>query len=90
MILPDDEFLLEFPDAYDVRHYEHEPRWLLLNVAIAEWLSRQTGLLIDFQIQPMTVANDRHKGPRQAIGILLTKQNTTDAEPSPGPVEGAR
>lgn len=71
-ILSDEEFDRLFPDAAG-RCWEHDPRWLLLTVSISAWLSKQTGLPIDFQIQPQTHANERHKGPRNAIGIRVAK-----------------
>ena len=71
-ILPDDEFTKLFPLAG--AHWEHDPRWLILNVAIAEWLRSQTGLPIDFQFQPQTHANERHKGQRNALGLRIAEQ----------------
>jgi hypothetical protein len=70
-IMPDDEFDRLFPDAgHDGGWWEHDPRWLLLTVAISEHLSRLTGLPIDFQFQPQTHANERHKGGRRsALGM---------------------
>ena len=42
------------------------------NVAISGWLSAQTGLPIDFQIQPQTHANEiMAKGPRNAVGLKM-------------------
>jgi hypothetical protein len=68
-ILSDEEFTKEFPDAG--QHWEHDPRWLLFTVAISHWLSKMTGLPIDFQIQPQTHANERHKGTRNAVGLRI-------------------
>lgn len=67
LMLDDESFAQEFPDAGE--HWEHDARWLLLTVAISEHLSKRTGLPIDFQFQPMSHANARHKGRRNAIGI---------------------
>lgn len=66
-ILPDEEFKALFPDAD--RRWENDARWLFLNIAIAERLSRATGLPVDFQFQPQTHANERHDGPRHALGM---------------------
>jgi hypothetical protein len=66
-ILDDDEFAKLFPDAGD--RWEQDPRWLLLTVAISAWLSKESGLPIDFQFQPMSHANERHKKPRNPYGI---------------------
>lgn len=69
MVMDDASFARLFPDAG--QHWERDARWLLMTVAISEWLAKQTGLPIDFQFQPMTHANERHKGPRNAIGFRI-------------------
>src|SRR3546814_7590602 len=62
LILEDAEFEKLFPDAtLHSAAWEFDPRWLLLTVSISERLSRLTGLPIDFQFQPQTHANERHK-----------------------------
>jgi hypothetical protein len=71
-ILSDEEFATLFPAAVD-RNWEHDARWLLLTVSISGWLSKITGLPIDFQIQPQTHANERHPGPRNATGLRISK-----------------
>lgn len=76
LIMSDEGFAALFPDAGD--HWECDPRWLLLTVAISERLSRQTGLPIDFQFQPQTHANKRHPGPRNAMGLRIAKQGDTE------------
>lgn len=73
LILDDDSFAREFPRAGD--HWEHDTRWIVLTTAISERLSRLTGLPIDFQIQPQTHANARHKGPRNAVGISFAESS---------------
>jgi hypothetical protein len=71
-IMPDDKFAELFPDAG--QHWEHDARWLLLTISISERLSKLTGLPVDFQFQPQTHANERHKGKRNAIGLrIVTK-----------------
>lgn len=77
-ILSDEEFEHLFPDAGLNGLWEHDPRWLLLTVAISGHLSKATGLPIDFQFQPQTHANERHKGERHALGLKFAK---------PGPKE---
>jgi hypothetical protein len=72
LMLADDQFAALFPDACD--HWENDTRWLLMTVAISERLSRLTGLPIDFQFQPQSLANARHKGRRNAIGIRISPQ----------------
>ncbi len=69
LMLSDEVFAREFPNAG--QHWEHDARWLLLTVAISEYLSKRTGLPIDFQFQPKTHANEKHHGRRNAIGIVF-------------------
>ena len=71
LIMADEEFDALFPDAG--RTWEFHPRWLLLTVAISGWLSKITGLPIDFQFQPQTHANKIHSGPRHALGLFVSK-----------------
>lgn len=68
-IMDDSEFAKLFPDAG--QHWEQDTRWLLLTVSISERLSKVTGLPVDFQFQPQTHANERHKGPRHSIGFRV-------------------
>ena len=68
-IMSDEQFDAEFPHAGQC--WEQDAKWLLLTVAISERLSKVTGLPIDFQIQPQTHANERHKGKRNAVGLLI-------------------
>jgi len=76
MILADEAFARLFPRAHLTNAtWEFDPRWTLMTVAISQWLSKETGLPIDFQFQPMTFANERHKGPRHAVGLRYTPRN---------------
>jgi hypothetical protein len=77
-IMEDKKFAELFPDAGDYR--EQDQRWLLLTVAISEWLSKITGLPIDFQIQSQTHANARHRGKRSALGLKIDWKSS--AQPS--------
>lgn len=75
-IMSDEEFLAEFPGAqHDGKphHWEQDPKWILLTVSISERLSKVSGLPVDFQFQPQTHANERHKGPRNALGLIFTR-----------------
>ena len=73
-IMGDDEFRVLFCDAHiDSALWEYDPRWLLLTVSISEWLRKQTGLPVDFQIQPQTFANKHHKGVRHPIGLRIAR-----------------
>ena len=74
-ILPDYAFDKLFPDAG--KNWEQDPRWLVMTVAISAWLKAQTGLPIDFQFQPQTHANERHRGKRSALGIRISVAEPT-------------
>lgn len=81
LILADDEFAQLFPDALlHSAAWEFDPRWLLLTVSISEHLSRVTGLPVDFQFQPQTHANERHKGRRNALGLRMVKRGDDAGE----------
>lgn len=43
--------------------------WCLFCWSVSEWLSKVTGLPVDFQVQRQTEANDRHDGERHALGL---------------------
>ena len=72
MIMSDDAFAAEFPNA-SKGSWEFDSKWLLLTTAISDWLRKQTGLPVDFQFQPQSHANQVHKKPRNAIGLRMTK-----------------
>jgi hypothetical protein len=74
LIMPDEEFLALFPDVDLAAHnWEFDPRWLLMTVSISDHLRKVTGLPVDFQFQPQTHANARHKGTRSALGLRFAK-----------------
>ncbi len=61
--------------AYD-RLFRNEygwtnPLWSLMCTTWSAWLSQQSGLPVDFQIQRQTRANAEHDGKRSALGIFL-------------------
>lgn len=81
-IMPDDAFANLFPCvdlSIDSAIWEFDPRWLLLTVSITSWLREQTGLPIDFQIQPQTFANKHHDKQRSAIGLRIAKREDVEA-----------
>lgn len=84
LMMPDDEFAALFPDAGT--HWEFDRRWLVMTTAISAWLSAQTGLSVDFQFQPAMHANELHKGPRNALGLIFSRE---PASPTPAP-EGSQ
>jgi hypothetical protein len=72
-IMPDEEFRAMFPGTYKegIHIWGKDPRWLLMTVSISEYLSKRTGLPVDFQFQPQTHANERHDGKRQSLGCRI-------------------
>jgi hypothetical protein len=63
-IMPDDEYARMFGDDEQA-----EARRLFLNAAVSEWLSKRTGLPIDFQFQTAGEANSTYAGGRRnAVG----------------------
>ncbi|MEV5021431.1 hypothetical protein MRBLMA1_001254 [Sphingobium sp. LMA1-1-1.1] len=76
MIMDDEAFATLFPHAKE--HWEFDPRWIVMTVAISERLSKQTGLPVDFQFQPRTHANKRHSGPRNALGLIFARRGEED------------
>jgi hypothetical protein len=76
LILEDKQFSREFPAVGDFSTggFEFDTKWLLHTVALSEWLSAQTGLPIDFKIQPQTWANNRHNGTRHPHGLRFEKR----------------
>ena len=72
MIMDDAAFAREFPDAKT--HWEHDPKWLLLTVSISAWLTDQCGHAVDFKFQSMTHANEKHAGPRNAVGLRFAPE----------------
>ena len=76
MIMSDEGFRRLFPDAGPIEQgrWEFDPRWLIMTTAISAWLSKQSGLPIDFQFQPQSHANAKHKGRRNALGLHLAPE----------------
>lgn len=52
-----------------------------LGLAIGEYLAQRTRMPIDFQIQQMTAANERHAGPRNPLGLRTLDNYRGDAVP---------
>lgn len=71
-IMPDEQFNTLFPSAHvKSAMWECDPRWLLLNISISQWMRSVTGLPVDFQIQPQSFANARHPYHRHAFGLRI-------------------
>lgn len=79
MILSDAEFDALFPNCRERGIWEFNARWLIMTVSITEWLRKRTGLPVDFQFQAQSHANERHKGPRNAMGLVFAKETPDDA-----------
>lgn len=65
LMLPDDEFAAMF-GSLD-RNAETDPKLAAITLAFAALGKAMTGLPIDFQIQPLTFANEKCPGPRSAL-----------------------
>lgn len=70
LMMDDSAFAALFPGA-GVGHWEFDPRWLLMTMATSAWLTKETGLPVDFQFQPTTHTNNIHKGQRNPLGITF-------------------
>lgn len=68
LILDDAKFDRLFPGAFTAPRYH--PLWSLMCSTISDWLARQSGLPVDFQIQRRTEANTQYPGQRHALGIF--------------------
>lgn len=64
LMLPDDEFEALFGAN---RNAETNPKLAAVTLAFAVLGKSMTGLPIDFQIQPVSWANERYPGPRSAL-----------------------
>lgn len=73
-------------DHFD-RLFTPDPRWWdVVCLGIGAWLTQQTGLPIDYQIQRRTEANEKHHGPRNSLGGDLRRyagggDGTPDLDP---------
>jgi hypothetical protein len=67
LMLDDEDFRAEF--GADLPRHDL-PRWRAMCRAYAALGEQMTGLPIDFQIHPMTWANDTYPEPRSALGVL--------------------
>lgn len=71
MIMDDAEFFAEFPNTHN-SWWNSNPKWLLLTISISEYLSKLSGLPVDFQFQPRNYANEHYKDHRHAMGLNIT------------------
>ena len=74
-ILDDAVFERLFPGAAKNGSYQLNALWSLVCSSVSLWLSRQSGLKVDYQIQQRTAANELYSGKtghhRHPIGIFL-------------------
>lgn len=73
-IMDDEAFFAEFPGTRKGT-WEFDPKWILLTTSLSAHLSKATGLPVDFQFQPQSHANDRHKGMRHALGLRFVRED---------------
>ena len=67
LLMPDDVFHALFPGY---RYYHQiDSKWALVCAAVSVLGKQQTGLPIDFQIQPVSEANERYPGPRNPLRL---------------------
>ena len=74
-IMDDDKFYEMFPQGGD----GIDMKWHGYCIAISCWGQRVTGLPIDFKIQGQTMANEAHKGRREAIGLSCFNTTIPDS-----------
>lgn len=68
-IMDDDDFERLF-GKHETAFYLN-PLWSVMCCSVSLWLSKRTGLPIDFQIQKQSDANKNECGPRHALGLAL-------------------
>lgn len=59
-------------------------RWELLSLSIGAYLRERTSLPVDFQVQRMTEANEKHDKPRNPLGMGRIFAGGGDATPDWG------
>ena len=73
LILSDEEFDRIFLPGTDAAIQEGRlgagrSFWTIVCLAVSRYLSERSGLPVDFQVQRQTEANQKHDGPRSALG----------------------
>lgn len=69
-IISDEEWARLFP-GLEAGHGQWHPLWSMMCAAFSLYLSQHSGLPVDFQIQQQSYANEKFKGRRHAIGLML-------------------
>ena len=60
------------------------PEWSVIGLALSAYLRDATHLPVDFQVQRMTEANERHPGtPRNPLGMRNVRDFVGDGAPTP-------
>lgn len=69
MVMQDEDFDARFPGEGVPKNHNLSMLWCITCTSIGLWLSKQTGLAVDFKIQRMTQANEDHPKSRQPLGL---------------------
>lgn len=72
-ILNDEDFDQKYPGI--TGNFSFDARWSLDCSAISLFLSKHSGLKIDFQFQRQTQANEEYDGARSAVGIFFDRKD---------------
>lgn len=72
LLLDDEKFHALFPGYRD--YNQMDSKWALLCAAISTLGTQQTGLPIDFQIQPVTEANERYPRSRNPLRLRTRRE----------------
>ena len=79
-ILDDDDFDRHFPGAMSAANPSLHALWSITCAAISLWLSQQSGLPIDFQIQRRTEINKQAGNTqRHPLGLFVRSTEVPDA-----------
>lgn len=77
-IMEDEEFDKAFPHNPNGVVPNTRPLFMLSCLSISLWFKELSGLPVDFQFQKQSIANARHKGPRNALGHYRWTGDATD------------
>lgn len=67
----------EFTALFGTHHSFLNPKLAAFTLAFSLLGRDMTGLPIDFQIQPMTHANEAYSGPREPLGVEIREEGVT-------------
>lgn len=79
-LMRDENFVREFPQAeLSSGSFQLDTKWMLNSITLSNWLSEQSGLPVDFKMQPITWANERHLGRRDCLSMRVIKSKKKKA-----------